>query len=304
MAAPNEISLRDYRVSFATADDHWAFRHAFRSLEALFGAWSWARLSQRVHAETAPGDCVWSTYLRLVGAKAEAIGDGISAIPRAGPVVFVANHPTGIPDAAILGDLIHRHIRTDALFISFRPFAEMPTVADRSIAIDLPSPSGRVRPGAERNLARCFAKARRHLRDGGSIVAFPAGPIAERTESGDVIDGPWRKAVFKLATDTDAAVAPVFVGARMSPLRRTCQKLSPILFHASAVHEVRHIRRRRAAAVFGRPIVLEHLAQQRPGIDIAQAMRETTYALEAMIDTTVAPLAPRGLANRRRAQGA
>lgn len=281
MAASTQARLRDYRVSFAMPDDPWAFRHLFRSLEAVFGAWFYARLSRRAHAEVAPDESVWGTYLRLVGAEADAIGEALPQIPRDRGVVFVANHPTGIPDAAILGHLIDRHIRDDALFITFRPLAQLPTVADRTIAIDLPSPSGRFSPKCARNMARSFATARRHLNAGGAVVAFPAGPDGECTPSGGYVDGPWQKATFKLAAETGAVIVPVFIDAQMSRLRRTCRRLSPVLYHAAAAHEVRNMKKRRVKVVFGQPIEATGLASETADGDVASLMRETTYALAA-----------------------
>lgn len=281
MIESNQVSLRDYRVSFAMPDDPWAFRHFFRSLEALFGAWSYARLSRRAHAEVAQGESVWGAYLRLVGAEAEAVGEHLAQIPRDRAVVFVANHPTGIPDAAVLGHLIDRHIRDDALFITFRPLANLPTVADRTIPIDLPSPSGRFSAKCARNMAHSFATARRHLNQGGAVVAFPAGPDGKCTPSGTYVDGPWQKATFKLAAETGAVIVPVFIGAEMSRLRRACRRFSPLLFHAAAAHEVRNMKKRRVEVVFGRPHDAAGLASKAPGGDVASVMRETTYALAA-----------------------
>ncbi|MEM8588212.1 MAG: 1-acyl-sn-glycerol-3-phosphate acyltransferase [Pseudomonadota bacterium] len=281
MIEPNQVSLRDYRVSFAMPDDPWAFRHFFRSLEALFGAWSCARLSRRAHAEMKPGESIWGAYLRLADAEAEAIGETLPQIPRDRAAVFVANHPTGIPDAAVLGHLIDRHIRSDALFITFRPLAQLPSVADRSIPIDLPSPSGRFSRKRARNMARSFATARQHLNEGGAVVAFPAGPDGTCTPSGTYVDGPWQKATFKLAAETGAVIVPVFIDAQMSRLRRACRRLSPLLYHAAAAHEVRNMKKRRIEAVFGQPIDAAGLASETADGDVASVMRETTYALAA-----------------------
>lgn len=268
-----------YRVSFAGPHDGPAARALFRFLEAIFGAGHCANLHRKAHRERRQDESIWTSYVRLCRLRAEARMLDDKPIPATGPLLIVANHPTGIPDAAILGHLIDTQVRRDARFVVGDAFAVIPGLNGAVISLHLPSTFGNSPADAPRRRAKAFVEVRDHLKSGGAVVLFPSGPEAVVHKSGALLDAPWRKSVFQLAMEVRASVTPVFIGARISRLRLLCRMINKLFYDAAASYEVRHMTGRDVLVSFGTTWSPEELGQIGSAEEIARHLRHETYGL-------------------------
>jgi putative hemolysin len=131
------------------------------------------------------------------------------AVPRTGPLVVVANHPTGAAEGlALFAALLA--IRGDVRSISNRMLAAIPEMRPLIFQVD-------ARARGPANLAELRA-IRRHLAGGGAILAFPAGTVAHfRWRRLRVAEAPWHPIATRLAASTGATICPVRVAGAAGP---------------------------------------------------------------------------------------
>jgi len=117
-------------------------------------------------------------------------GATLGAIPSTGtPLVVVANHPYGLADGLIAGDIISR-VRRDFKIVA------NPIVAGRGSGYDphlLPINPKIKTLTQHAQRTRVLLSAMHHLQGGGCVVIFPSGSVARPAYLGaPVTDAPWR----------------------------------------------------------------------------------------------------------------
>lgn len=149
------------------------------------------------------------THLEVTWRAADA---DLDRIPRTGPTLVVANHPSGILDGAVLATLLRR-IRRDVRFLANGALAHIPELRDLIIPVD---------PFSTHAAARCNHKAIRelldHLQQGGMAVVFPAGEVAHfQLDRLQVTDPPWRPGLARtIAMAARRKCAPAIVPIHIS----------------------------------------------------------------------------------------
>jgi putative hemolysin len=137
--------------------------------------------------------------------------DGEGDLPT-GPLVVVANHPTGPMDGISYGSwLLDR--RPDALILTNGALARIPSFEGRVIGLSLYDDAR----AASMN-ALALRRVLKHLHQGGCVAAFPAGTIGWRQSDGSVRDPEWMTTVFDIALRAKAPVACVKIIARNGPV--------------------------------------------------------------------------------------
>jgi putative hemolysin len=145
-------------------------------------------------------------------------------IPRAGPVLVVVNHPSGILDGAVLAKLLFS-LRSDVKILANRLLTAIPEIRDVLIPADVLSG----KPGVRANLSS-IRKSVRVLVDGGLLAAFPAGEVSRfcwRQQS--VTDSAWNPAtaaILRMARHSGASVSVVPIHLKVT---------NSLLFHAAGL---------------------------------------------------------------------
>ena len=99
-------------------------------------------------------------------------------IPRAGPVLVVVNHPSGILDGAVLAKLLFS-LRRDVKILANHLLTAISEIRDVLIPADVLSG----KPAVRANLSS-IRKSVRVLVDGGLLAAFPAGEVSRFAGAG------------------------------------------------------------------------------------------------------------------------
>jgi putative hemolysin len=175
-------------------------------------------------------------------------------IPADGPVVVVANHPTGAIEGigvAALLDSVRRDVRT----LSHVWFGRYPEIARGMILVD-PNAGAREPAGA----AVAARESARWVRRGGLLTVYPAGEVARfRLRSMGAVDSPWRPGVARILRATRATVLPVYIDGRN---RLPFYLLSMLHRRLGALLLVRELLAKRGTALsvrIGPPIRFEEL---------------------------------------------
>lgn len=145
--------------------------------------------------------------------------DACIPLPTDGPLIVAANHPLGLVDGLVLLDYMYE-ARNDVRLLANRQLAELPVIG--SIVVPVTPRSMQVSNEARGPLESANA----HLKQGGSLLAFPAGAVARQRQDGIPADGNWRTGVARLAALNRCPVLPTAVLAQNSPIFYALGKLS------------------------------------------------------------------------------
>jgi putative hemolysin len=226
-----------YELSYARPDDPTLRRWFMRAVEDLSGRRRLLPLYRRWRSETAgKSPRMWSEALDLIGTRLEidARGDWYAAVP-AGPVVMIANHPFGIADGIAALALAERLGRPYRILLTAE-FMRLPELQGVGLPIDF----SETKQALAVNLAT-RAEARRLLKDGGTVIIFPAGAVATADNPfGKAEERPWRQFVVRLIQQSGAAVLPVFFAGQNSPPFHFISRYSQTLRLSLLVCEFRH----------------------------------------------------------------
>lgn len=186
------------------------------------------------------------------------------------PLVIVANHPYGIADGIIslviaeqLGRPYHVLINKDMMTI--------PEIRMRSLPIDF----SQSREAVENNL-KSRARARELLKQGHTIVVFPAGGVATAANPfGKAEELPWGTFPTRLIQQAKASVLPLYFEGQPGPLFHAASRVSQSLRMMLMVTEFRNFPGRQFNATAGEVVKFEDL----PEADDRTALTNELYLM-------------------------
>lgn len=129
-----------------------------------------------------------------------SVGD----IPDCGPLIIVANHPTGGAEGLVALSILCKR-RNDLQLLGNRLLSYIPEIAYRQFSV-----------GTDNDARRSMLAAARHLRNGGAVLVFPAGTVAHWQLGRGYAEAPWHPSIARLASITGAAVLPLYFSAKTS----------------------------------------------------------------------------------------
>lgn len=148
------------------------------------------------------------------------VGEG--SLPS-GPLVVVANHPTGCMDGISYGKWLLEQ-RLDTLILTTDALVPIPSFKNHVIGLSLYGGE----QSARRN-AKSLRRAMQHLNQGGCIAAFPAGTISWMQDDGVVRDGAWMLSVFEIALRCRVPVACLRIDAHHQRTMEYFLSLHPLV---------------------------------------------------------------------------
>ncbi|MBM3776128.1 MAG: hypothetical protein FJW37_13355, partial [Acidobacteria bacterium] len=179
----------------------------------------------------------------------------LEQIPRAGPVVVVANHPYGILEGAALAALLEP-IRPDARFLANGILSLIPEVRDLVIPVD---PVGK---GAQNNSGG-LRQALEFLEQGGLLVVFPVGEVSHLSwRERAVTDPEWHSTAARMVEIASRrghapAVVPAYIRGANGLLFQAAGLAHPRLRTALLGRELLNKRGRKIEIRIGSPISAE-----------------------------------------------
>lgn len=216
-----------------------------------------------------PAECIMD---RMAVALARNVSvRGLEHVPRQGPALIVANHPTGIADGVMLWHALVR-LRPDLFFY-----------ANHDILRVLPQMDSLIAPVEWRIEKRSHAKTRAtmaYTRDaveaGRMGVIFPSGRLAKRRGL-RLHERPWMASAAMIARKFDLPVVPVNITARNSALFYLFDLIHPTLRDITLFNETLNKARQPYAITIGEPISPASLPKQSE--DGIALLRRATLAL-------------------------
>lgn len=191
-------------VTYCNPDDPIFRRALIRSIELVSGQPKLNRIYQRYRAQGSGSDNFWADAIEKLALTIRYDPEGLSRIPRQGPLLVVSNHPYGVLDGLGLCYLMSQ-VRPDFKFIAHSTFGRAPELEPYLIPIHFDGPSAALRSnvGSRRT-------ALRHLEDGGAIVVFPAGRVSTAPRVFDkAVDAPWKLFCATMILRSRANILPM-----------------------------------------------------------------------------------------------
>lgn len=159
--------------------------------------------------DAATADGFLRASVRWLDLRLDFPAPDLERVPAAGPLLVVANHPTGAMEGILLLTML-RSIRSDVRVLATDVLATLPELRELLLLVDVQAPAGA-------NVV-ALRQALRWLRGGGCVLAFPAGEVAARRRPWHPVrEAPWHPAIAGLQRRSGAVVLPTWISGR-SPL--------------------------------------------------------------------------------------
>lgn len=178
---------------------------------------------------------------------------GLSNLPRSGPSVIIANHPTGLADGLAVFQAI-RDRRPDHLFLANADALRV-IPNGRDIIIPVEWVKDKRSHAKTRDTLMTVRSA---LKDGKCVVIFPSGRLAGLSWRG-LRERSWESSAAMLAQKYKAPITPLNIKARNSFLYYLVSKLNIELRDITLFHELLNKKGQVFKLTFGETIAPEAL---------------------------------------------
>ena len=138
---------------------------------------------------------------------------------KEGPLLVVANHPFGLPDGAMIVEVMKKYLQREdyKFFVGGVVTQIFPELKEKGFTVTNLK-KDKVSKGQN---MKTLLSARNHLKAGGMMVMFPAGEVSGirfKSERGlfKVCDFSWDESFHSLAKSSGARILPVYLKGRNS----------------------------------------------------------------------------------------
>lgn len=222
----------------------------------------------------ADGGPMFGPLLAALGISCECAAEDLARIPARGPVVVVANHPFGLLEGPVLGELLLR-VRPDVCFLANSVLSMAPELREYVIPVDPFGGRAAVRENRQ-PLRRCLA----WLEAGGLLVVFPAGEVSSlQLRRLKVEDPPWNATTARLIRRTGATTVPVFLHGGNGAGFQTAGLLHPRLRTALLAREFLNKRGKTVRVAIGSPVSAARMAGHATEREAIEYLRRRAHSL-------------------------
>jgi len=289
--------MTSHELSYATASTPPIRRWLIRAIENLSGRRGLLKIYHRWRAESAGGPRMWSDLLEMIETRIEinAPADWCASLPD-GPLIIIANHPFGIADGIAILSLAESIERPYRCLLNV-DFMRLPEVQALALPIDF----NETKEALATNL-KTRNEARRLLKEGVTLVVFPAGGVATAEKPfGTAEELPWKLFTARLVQQSGATVLPVYFEGQNSALFHFVSRYSLSLRLALLVLEFRHHIGGTIRATIGLPVSWPEIAASANGGSIIDELYVRVHRLAPGAENADrTTLQPRPIHQRRR----
>jgi putative hemolysin len=260
--------MRFPELTYATENDPRWKQWAIRGIERISGRNFFIPYYVAWQRDIVPaGGPIIGPALDLIDVRVDVASGTFPPALDDAPLIVVANHPYGILDGLGTLALVERLGRPYKVLIN-NDLLRVPEIRPYSLPIDF---SG-TRAAQATNIAT-RQEALRLLKEGTTVVVFPAGGVATSpTTFGKAVDLPWKLFTARMIHASGAQVLPLYFEGQCSSLFQFVSKFSPTLRLSLIIREFR--------SRVGHPLTV-HVGDVIPA-EVCQAIRDRK-ALMAML---------------------
>ena len=182
----------------------------------------------------------------------------LQAVPKTGPLMFVANHPFGVVDGIVLCDMALR-VRGDLRIMLHSLLCQDSQLAQFFLPIDFQE----TKQALKTNI-RSKQLALEFLSQDIPVLIFPSGMVstADKFGFGTVRDAPWTTFAAKIIREARATVVPIFFHGQNSRKFHVASHIGEPFRMAMLVHEAINKFGKTVEIEIGEPLTWERLADR------------------------------------------
>lgn len=263
-------------ISYASAARSRGGRALIRLLENATGRPRVIARAAGYEAAMAAGQSFWHVMPEKFGLRLEVTSGSLTSVPGSGPLVMIANHPYGILDGLMMGNLLDA-LRGDFRILANSVFVKAPDLR----RVILPISFDETPEAVALNL-QTRRTALDYLTGGGAIGIFPGGTVSTAATPfrARPMDPGWRNFTAKLIQRSGATVVPLFFEGENSRLFQIASHLHYTLRLGLLIKEFRARMDRPVRVAIGQPIPPDRLATFGPDArGMMDFLRRSTYEL-------------------------
>lgn len=245
------------RLSYAGTFTNPLKSGTIRTIEWMTGKLHLLRLIREFESTGTPtGQPFFTKAVKTMGIDVLTPEAQVARIPKDGPLVVVANHPHGLVDGLVMGQLIGR-VRTDFKILTRSLLTGIPEIEEFMVPVPFPHEDNARALGLEmRNI--CME----HLKAGGVVILFPAGRVATTPGFfGRAVEPEWNPFTAKMVARSGATVLPIYFPGQNTRLYHIADKISATVRQGLLLHEIYRALYKPQSPVIGHPIGPEELAK-------------------------------------------
>ena len=179
---------------------------------------------------------------------------GLENIPAEGPCVIVSNHPHGMSDGLMIGDIAMK-VRNDIRIVVNEFLHCVRGMRPYQITVDVYGGEA-----AKRANMSGMREILKWLRDGHCLIIFPSGSAASWSEQdGRVIDDPWQENMAAIIRKTKATVVPMHFSGQNGKLFQLVTRICKEKRSALLAREIKRDRQTLHRVHVGKPIPASRL---------------------------------------------
>jgi len=258
-------------LSYANPDDPAWLKFLIDTLEVSTGRNKLERKYRDIRARNPRPEEAWSMILDSLEITRQYDATRLAKTPSEGPVVFISNHPFGVIDGLMLGELVSR-VRPEFFVLVNEVLTREPLFRKHLLPVDF-----RENREAMRTNIQTRQLAIERLQAGEAMAIFPAGGVATaRSIFGPVQDLDWKRFVAKLITQSRATVIPLFFQGQNSRLFQWASQIHMNLRLGLLLHEVSNKIGRTIPISIGDPIHWEEMTPYTKRQELLDYLRRRT----------------------------
>tara|TARA_B100000131_G_scaffold206379_2_gene198491 strand:+ start:103 stop:954 length:852 start_codon:yes stop_codon:yes gene_type:complete len=246
------------RISYTNPDDTWLVRHFVSSIEILLGRNKIEAIYNNLKDEQFNLTTFFSSALKETKITAKYDLEKLRAVPKTGPLMFVANHPFGVVDGIVLCDMALR-VRGDLRIMLHSLLCQDSQLAQFFLPIDFQE----TKQALKTNI-RSKQLALEFLSQDIPVLIFPSGMVstADKFGFGTVRDAPWTTFAAKIIREARATVVPIFFHGQNSRKFHVASHIGEPFRMAMLVHEAINKFGKTVEIEIGEPLTWERLADR------------------------------------------
>ena len=246
------------RISYTNPDDTWLVRHFVSSIEILLGRNKIEAVYNNLKDEQFNLTTFFSSALKETKITAKYDLEKLQAVPKTGPLMFVANHPFGVVDGIVLCDMALR-VRGDLRIMLHSLLCQDSQLAQFFLPIDFQE----TKQALKTNI-RSKQLALEFLSQDIPVLIFPSGMVstADKFGFGTVRDAPWTTFAAKIIREAGATVVPIFFHGQNSRKFHVASHIGEPFRMAMLVHEAINKFGKTVEIEIGEPLTWSHLADR------------------------------------------
>ncbi len=262
-------------ISYAHSAKSRTGRAFIRAIENGTGRINLIKRARGYESEVANGANFWSVMAERYGLSLDIVSGSLNNIPREGPLILIANHPYGILDGLMIGNILSQ-TRGDFRILAHKVFRK----AEEINRVILPISFDGTKEAMAQNLST-RRDALRYLAENGTIGIFPGGTVSTSYRPfGPPVDPIWRTFTAKLVTRSKATVVPVYFDGANSRLFQLASHAHYTLRMALLINEFRRRVDEPVRVAIGEPLAQDKLASfERDPKGMMEFLRKATYEL-------------------------